>query len=143
MISFLARGLVSALLSISFTIAPQGISLSPDGIPSGRFFPVAVALAPIETEPADLFFGYPTLKRICTCESNLTHYENADGAVLRGRVNYRDVGICQINEFYQKGRIERFGFDIYTPEGNIAFAKALFNEMGTVPWESSRACWER
>lgn len=132
MVSLLARGFAYVFLS-----ATVGITGAAGDVAPRSFIPVAVAEAPIED---DGFVGYPTLKRICTCESGLTHYTE-NGEVLRGMVNNRDIGICQINEYYHEKEIEALGIDIYTREGNINFAKHLYDKQGSAPWVWSKKCW--
>ena len=91
------------------------------------------------------FEGYPLLKKICTCESGLKQF-NEDGTILRGRINPDDVGMCQINEQYHGTRdeiLENTGLDIFTAEGNVAFAKGLFDSDGSVPWNWSKDCWDK
>jgi len=105
-----------------------------------RFSFVTIAEAPVRPDP---FEGAPLLKRICGCESNLSHYEEDGITVLRGKINRYDVGICQINEYYHQDRIENLGLDIYTLEGNIAFARDLFRREGTDPWVWSKKCWAK
>jgi hypothetical protein len=47
----------------------------------------------------------------------------------------------QINERYQGPTAKLLGFDIYTVEGNIAYAKHLYEEQGSKPWQASAGCW--
>ena len=87
-----------------------------------------------------------TLSAICGCESagnpRATPYQfNADGTVLRGRVNPQDVGMCQINERYHLADSIALGYDIYTAEGNWGYATYLLETQGTTPWNWSRHCW--
>lgn len=91
---------------------------------------------------------YPTLKRICSCESTgkpynePQHYE-ADGVTVRyGRVNPRDTGMCQINLDYHQASAEAMGLDLFTPYGNATYANILFDQQGSTPWNWSRSCWE-
>ena len=35
----------------------------------------------------------------------------------------------------------KLGYNIYTVEGNVAFAKYLYNKYGSDPWSSSSKCW--
>ena len=38
---------------------------------------------------------------------------------------------------------EELGYDIRTQEGNEHMARYLFAHYGSVPWQSSAACWNR
>jgi hypothetical protein len=91
---------------------------------------------------SDYFADIPLLARIAGCES---HYRMIDkkGNIIRGEVNQYDVGVMQINELYHKEDSEKLGFDIYTLEGNVAYARYLYEKQGAKPWVSSSACWSK
>jgi hypothetical protein len=78
--------------------------------------------------------------QVARCESQYRQF-NADGSVLRGKVNPLDAGIFQINEKFHLADSEAMGIDIHTIEGNIAYARHLYNTAGTTPWGWSRPCW--
>src|ERR1035437_4579639 len=82
----------------------------------------------------------PILIAIAQCESSFRQF-NPDGTVVRGKVNSHDVGVMQINETYWLGKSKSLGDDIYTIEGNAAYAKYLYDNKGTDPWSSSSKCW--
>jgi hypothetical protein len=83
----------------------------------------------------------PELAEIAKCESNFRQYD-ADGKVLKGTVDPDDIGVMQINKYYNGQNAEKLGYDIYTVEGNLAYAKVLYDKFGTEPWSSSEKCWE-
>lgn len=106
--------------------------------------PVALAAPVAQQEAVQL---PPELKRICSCEStgspnNEPIHFNADGTVLRGRINSQDVGMCQINEHYWLEKSINLGFDIYTEEGNKQMALWLYDQQGNKPWTWSKKCWK-
>ena len=84
----------------------------------------------------------PILLKIAQCESGGRQF-NKDGSVLRGKVNPQDVGLYQINEFYHLKQAQEMGIDIYTEEGNEAYALYLYDTQGTKPWNWSKGCWDR
>jgi hypothetical protein len=92
----------------------------------------------IKTEYADT----PILIAIAQCESNFRQF-NPDGSVVRGKIDSHDVGVMQINETYWLGKSKSLGDDIYTIEGNMAYAKYLYAKEGTDPWNSSSKCWSQ
>ena len=87
------------------------------------------------------FKDTPELAEIAKCESNFRQYD-ASGAILKGTVDPDDIGIMQINKYYNGQNAEKLGYDIYTIEGNLAYAKVLYDKFGTDPWQSSEKCWE-
>ena len=90
----------------------------------------------------EFFMATPILVEIARCESRFKQ-RGRDGAVLRGAVNSKDIGIMQINEIYHGDRARKLGHDIYTLEGNLAYAKWLYEKEGRTPWSASSLCWGR
>lgn len=84
----------------------------------------------------------PLMVEIAYCESRFRQFEK-DGSVLRGIQNNKDVGLFQINEYYHLERSKKLGYDIHSVEGNMAYARFLFNEQGPTPWNSSSPCWAK
>lgn len=78
--------------------------------------------------------------RIAWCESRFRQYDK-DGTLFRGKVNSSDVGVMQINTYYHLNTAKKMGLDLETVEGNMAYAKYLYEREGTTPWNSSSACW--
>lgn len=74
---------------------------------------------------------------IAECESGLRQY-NSHGDVIVSRTS--DVGVLQINQVHWDNA-ERLGYDIYTVDGNIAYAKYLKERNGTRDWYMSEHCW--
>ena len=97
--------------------------------------------------------GYPQLKRICSCESwgnndkKPRQFRN-DGSLLwgndpeTGKPVEKDVGACQISTKYWLKDSKKLGYDIFTYDGNIGFAKWLYDKKGSEPWNPSRQCWK-
>ncbi len=83
----------------------------------------------------------PELAEIAGCESNFRQYDSK-GAILKGIVDKDDIGIMQINKYYNGDNAEKLGYDIYTIEGNLAYAKILYKKYGNDPWSSSGKCWK-
>jgi hypothetical protein len=91
----------------------------------------------------------PILQRIADCESGngsrgSAHQFNADGSVVMHQNfnNTVDVGEFQLN--MNKSNLEqmaKLGLNPLTKEGNEAFAKWLYANVGTSPWSSSMHCW--
>ena len=90
----------------------------------------------------EYFSDDPILAEIAKCESTFRQYSSS-GEVIKGRVNKSDVGVMQINKYYHLKSAEKLGYDLHTIEGNMAYAKALYDREGTKPWNSSSKCWKK
>ena len=86
------------------------------------------------------FADAPVMIAVARCESRFRQY-NADGTVLRGKENSKDLGVFQINEYWNGADAKRRGFDLKTTEGNIGYARVMYKEQGLKPWGASRSCW--
>lgn len=86
------------------------------------------------------FKDIPIMISIAKCESRFRQLD-PDGEILRGVVNKKDVGVMQINEHYHLDQSIEKNYDIYTIEGNTAYARELYEKQGTRPWNYSKACW--
>jgi hypothetical protein len=98
--------------------------------------------ANVETEVREYFADIPLMAEISYCESRFRQFEN-DGSVFRGKVNDRDVGAMQINEYYHLARAKKLGYDLHTLKGNMQYARLLYKEQGAQPWVSSSPCWKK
>jgi len=95
----------------------------------------------VENYLREHFADTPLLIEIARCESTFMHYK--DGEVVRGRVDNADVGVMQINERYHLETAEKLGYDIHTIDGNMAYAKYLYEKSGAQPWSASKPCWSK
>lgn len=86
------------------------------------------------------FKDIPIMIQVAKCESRFRHLD-PDGEIHRGELNNKDVGVMQINEYYHLDTAEKENYNIYTIEGNTAYARELYEKQGTQPWISSKACW--
>lgn len=107
-----------------------------------QVMPTADQPITLETYVRDYFKETPLLAEIAKCESRFTHLGKS-GRVLRGELTAEDVGVMQINEFYHDTRAEKLGLNLYTLDGNLAYAKWLYAKEGTAPWASSGKCWKK
>lgn len=100
----------------------------------------SVADPEVQMKVYTYFSDIPEMIYVAECESTFRHYE-VNGEVLRGRAVSADVGVMQVNEYYHLDRSRSLGFDIHTLEGNLDYARFLYNEQGLQPWSASRPCW--
>lgn len=103
---------------------------------------VTAQLAVEDTEAIvrEYFSDIPIMIHIARCESTFRH-TLADGSVLRGYVDNRDLGVMQINTFYHGDTAKRLGFDLENIYDNMAYARNLYERKGTQPWNASYPCW--
>ena len=84
----------------------------------------------------------PILADIAWCESRMRH-TGKDGDIFRGEKNDQDIGVMQINTRYHEATATEMGIDLESLQGNLAYAKYLYEKQGTKPWNSSKACWSK
>lgn len=103
--------------------------------------PEHAIVIPIEEHVSRYFEDVPVMSKVAYCESTFRQFGD-DGNVLRGIVDSRDVGVMQINEYYHLNTAEKLGLNIHTLEGNMTYARYLYDKQGLQPWAASRACWD-
>lgn len=107
---------------------------------------IALTEAPKQRSAEELVREYfkdtPELVAVAWCESRFRQFDG-DGNIHRGEVNNNDIGLTQINTVYHLERANQLKLDIFTLEGNMAYAKYLYEEEGLQPWSASKPCWER
>lgn len=96
----------------------------------------------VEAYVRDYFKDAPILAEISKCESTFKQFDK-NGRVIRGRENSDDIGIMQINKFYHLDVAEKNGFDIYSIDGNLGYARWLYGKYGDAPWVHSSKCWKK
>jgi hypothetical protein len=101
----------------------------------GKTDPKAI-MAYVKTYYAD----EPILIDIARCESGFRQYDK-DGTLIRGNVNKADIGVMQINETYHLEKAKKLGFDLESVEGNVGYARYLYESEGAAPWSASQKCW--
>lgn len=132
-------------------------AVSSVGVPETAYGHIAMtegsAVEQIQKEPArlaydtedivrDYFEDVPVLIEIARCESTFRH-ELADGSILRGRVDPADTGVMQINRRYHQGSADAMSLNLNNIYDNMAYARHLYENEGTRPWNSSAPCWNR
>jgi len=94
----------------------------------------------VEEYVREYYADTPILADIAACESHFRQYDK-NGSVLHGEVVYEDIGLMQVNETYHQKTADKLGLDLTTMQGNLAYAKYLYEKEGTAPWNSSKPCW--
>jgi len=102
--------------------------------------PIIERATTTEAYVRNYFSDIPVLAEVARCESTFRQTDKS-GNIIRGKANRFDVGVMQINEHYHLERAKKIGLDIYTLEGNMAYARELYEDSGTKPWMASSPCW--
>ena len=85
------------------------------------------------------FAGQPVLISIAKCESGMRQFDE-NGRVLKNP-DSSATGVMQIMASFHRRQALRLGYDINTLNGNLGYAKKLYQREGTRPWNASRHCW--
>jgi hypothetical protein len=96
----------------------------------------------VEKSVKEYFKDIPILVEVARCESHFTHLNPETKKVIRGKINNRDVGVMQINEYYHNITAKKMGLDLSNFKDNMAYARYLYEREGTRPWSASKACWQ-
>lgn len=89
--------------------------------------------AGVEAQVRAEFADVPDMILVAKCESGFRQF-SADGAVLWGGSGKAYIGIFQIGERLHAAPAAAMGQDIFTIEGNIAYARHLYGQRGIQPW---------
>lgn len=91
--------------------------------------------AGIEARVREVFADAPVMADVARCESGFRQF-GPDGKVLRGGAGKGYLGVFQIGEKIHYAHALGLGMDVMTVEGNLAYARRLYDANGTVPWKS-------
>ncbi len=95
----------------------------------------------VKQQVEEYFSDIPMLVRVAECESRFQQHD-AEGNVFRGVVS-ADVGVMQINERYWSDTAKKLGINLHTTQGNMEYARYLYNKEGLRPWSASSNCWAK
>jgi hypothetical protein len=79
------------------------------------------------------FADVPIMIDIAKCETGYRQY-NSDGTALHDPTGTY-VGVFQIAEKLHDPRATSMGYDVRTLDGNLMYARYLYNSSGTNPWK--------
>jgi hypothetical protein len=140
--------IIGSLIAYGVAAAAQVLSVPTDTVRVETSFETPVAHADSGTSPEtvekrvrEYFHDIPLMAEVARCESGFEQVDKNTGSVKRGFVNANDVGVMQINERYHSDTAKKLGFDLHTLEGNLDYARYLYEHQGTQPWSASRPCW--
>jgi len=96
----------------------------------------------VEEYVREYFQDAPVMIDIARCESRFRQLA-ADGSVLKNP-HSTAMGAFQIMASIHAAPAQKnLGLNIYTLQGNAGYARYLYESQGTVPWNSSKACWSK
>lgn len=129
--TWLIISILIAILLLSSPLTVNGISETT----------LTFAVSPTVEEYVRIYFrDIPVMTKIAECESRFRQF-NKYGDILRGEENFQDIGVMQVNEHYHLETADKLGHNLYTLDGNLAYARYLYKKEGTTPWQSSARCW--
>jgi len=94
-----------------------------------------MSLAATEKRVREYFADIPVMIEIARCESKFRQFTDS-GKVLRGGSGGMMVGIFQFFESIHAKAATNLGFDLFTVEGNLSYARHLYTKSGSNPWAS-------
>ena len=99
-----------------------------------------VTSAEVKEAVVSSFADTPEMIAIAECESKFRQYRR-NGRVLYGGYGGGMVGVYQIYEAIHAPMAAALGHNLTTLEGNLGYAKHLYEEENTTPWNASSHCW--
>lgn len=93
----------------------------------------------LENRVRQYFSDAPLMAEIARCESRFRQFTDS-GKPLDGGAGGM-IGLFQVHAAVHAKYAKSIGMDIYTVDGNLAYARKLYTEEGTDPWLSSFSCW--
>ena len=91
--------------------------------------------AAVEKRVREYFADVPVMIDIARCESNFRQFTDG-GAVFKGGNGGEMIGVFQLYGIYHIASALALGFDITTLDGNLAYARHLYENSGITPWSS-------
>ena len=143
LVSLLVMLSVGSLTATGDIVNARNENAQGSSLDSVRVVPVASSSRGVDSSSTiiSLLQDTPELIAVARCESGLRQF-NSDGSVLRGVVNSLDIGLFQLNLKYHGEQAKKLGYDIFTIEGNVGYAKKLYKESGLKSWYLSQFCWQ-
>jgi hypothetical protein len=93
----------------------------------------------VESYVRQYFADIPQLIAVAECESQFRQFDK-DGKVLKNPGSTA-IGAMQIMASLHQEPAKKLGLDVTTVEGNLGYARHLYERQGTKPWNASKKCW--
>lgn len=135
---------LAASIALAVSLALSNIQTSVPDTKVVAQMPVAQNIGEYtEQYVRDEFADVPVMIEIALCESRFNQFDK-NRNVLMNHEGSSAKGIFQIMASIHEKGAAKMGMDINTIEGNVAYARYLFDTQGTKPWEAdlkSKRCW--
>lgn len=102
-------------------------------IPSTSLAESALPVSESEAIVREQFADIPAMIDIAKCESGFRQYADS-GNVFRGGAGGKMLGVFQLHSDYHLEPANSMGLDITSLEGNLAYARHLYESEGLEPW---------
>jgi hypothetical protein len=143
---FIAGGLILGSLIPQYNIMPLAASVAlavtAFMAPQPMVGNATVAMPQAQTvkEYVEIYFAdAPLMIDIARCESRFRQFDK-NGDILKNPTSSA-IGIFQIMSSLHKASGAKMDMDINSVEGNLEYARYLYETEGTKPWASSKGCW--
>ena len=93
----------------------------------------------VEAKVRQDFADAPVMIKIAKCESNFRQFDEFGNPLFGGTGGM--VGVFQEAAAVHGDAATSLGFNINTLDGNLGYARYLYETQGTAPWLGSGACW--
>lgn len=88
--------------------------------------------AEVEAKVREYFADIPVMIDVAKCETNFRQFKADDSTLHDATGTY--VGVYQIDEKLHFMNAWGLNMNLYTLEGNMAYARHLYNSKGSAPW---------
>jgi hypothetical protein len=105
-----------------------------------RIAPVMPVSQTVEGYVREYFADIPEMIAVAECESRFRQFDK-DGKVIKNPGSTA-IGVMQIMASLHTEPAQKLGLDITTVEGNLGYARYLYEKQGIRPWNASKKCWE-
>ena len=132
------KSYIAAAILTASILGPTFPVLAATTKPTSEFFTTVES----EKRVHEYFKDLPVMIEIARCESEFRQYVDS-GAVLRGGSAGGMIGIFQFFESVHTVPAKALGFDLATVDGNLGYARHLYEAQGTTPWNPAKSCWDK
>lgn len=89
--------------------------------------------AAVEASIRFYFADIPVMAEIAKCETNFKQYNLDGSAYYDSSGTY--IGVFQFNKAIHAPKAQALGLDLATIDGNLMYARHLYDQSGTSPWK--------